>query len=262
MDLAGKIAVISGGGGGIGAGMGEAFVEKGMSVILADLELDYARAEASRLGERVTALALDVTRLDSWAALREAALERFGRVDILCNNAGVSTSWTPVDQFAPEEFEQVMAINLRGVFYGVQTFAPDMRARGSGHIVNTSSMNGLSPYRGLGAYSASKFAVFGLSDALRDELAPDGVGVSTLFPGLVRSRMSLSRISGVQGAGLSREALEALEARMMDPHDVGRAVVRAIETNAPYIITHPEHKAHFEMRCQALLKAFDAAGAV
>jgi NAD(P)-dependent dehydrogenase (short-subunit alcohol dehydrogenase family) len=259
MQLDGKVAFISGGGGGIGSGMAEAFLEKGMSVVLADVQLDYAEAEADRLGDRALPLALDVTSLQSWAAARDAALAHFGQVDVLCNNAGVSTTWTPVDQFSPEEFDRVMAVNFRGVFYGVRIFAPDMRARGSGHIVNTSSMNGLSPYRGLGAYSASKFAVFGLSDSMRDELAPDGVGVSTLFPGLVRSRMSMNRVSGVQAGGLSREALEALEARMMDPLDVGRAVARAIETNAPYIVTHPEHKAQFEERCRALLEAFDEA---
>ncbi|CAN7380509.1 SDR family NAD(P)-dependent oxidoreductase [Phenylobacterium sp. LjRoot225] len=255
MELAGKTAFVSGGGGGIGGGMAEAFVEKGMKVVLADVQLDYAKEEAARLGEQALPLALDVTSLDSWAAAREAAIARFGRVDVLCNNAGVSTTWTSLDQFSPEEFERVMAINVTGVFYGIRTFAGDMRQRGSGHIVNTSSMNGLSPYRGLATYSASKFAVFGLSDAVRDELAQDGVGVSTLFPGLVRSRMSMNRASGAQGSGVSREALEA---RMMDPLRVGRAVARAIETDAPYIVTHPEHKAHFEARCRALLDAFDA----
>lgn len=256
MQLEGKVAFISGGGGGIGSGMAETFIEKGMSVVLADVQLDYAEAAADRLGDRALPLALDVTSLQSWAAARDAALAHFGQVDVLCNNAGVSTTWTPIDQFAPEEFERVMAVNVTGVFYGIRTFAGDMRARRLGHIVNTSSMNGLSPYRGLGAYSGSKFAVFGLSNALRDELAADGVGVSTLFPGLVRSRMSMNRASGVQGSGLAREALEA---RMMDPLKVGHAVARAIESNAPYIVTHPEHKAQFEARCRALLEAFDEA---
>lgn len=253
MQLQDKVAFISGGGGGIGGGMAEAFVERGMFVVVADIELDYARDEAAKLGDRALALALDVTRLDSWDAAQEAALARFGRVDVLCNNAGVSTTRTALDRFAPEEFERVMAINVTGVFNGVRTFAGEMRERRSGHIVNTSSMNGLSPYGTLAAYSASKFAVFGLSDALREELAPHGVGVSTLFPGLTRSRMSLNRKSGADVGDLPRLVLEA---NMMEPIWLGRAVAAAIEANAPYIVTHPEYKPHTEARFGAILEAF------
>jgi NADP-dependent 3-hydroxy acid dehydrogenase YdfG len=255
MQLRGKVAFITGGGGAIGAGIAASLINRGMSVVLADINLDYAKRVAGRLGGRTLPLLLDVTRQDSWLAARDAALACFGQVDVLCNNAGTSTPWTTLDQFCPEAFERVMQVNVSGLFHGVRTFAGDMRRRGCGHIVNTSSINGLSPYRGLAAYSGSKFAVFGLSDALRDELAADGVGVSTLFPGLVRSRMSLARASGAGGGGASRAELEA---RMMDPLCVGEMVARAIETNAPYIVTHPEHRGQFEARCRALLDAFDA----
>jgi short-subunit dehydrogenase len=138
-----------------------------------------------------------------------------------------------------------MAINVTGVFNGIKTFAPQMIARGSGHIVNTSSMNGLSPFGSFAAYSASKFAVLGLSDALRDELAPAGVGVSTLFPGLTRSRMAEADVGGAGS-----------RANMMDPLWLGRAVVRAVENDEPYIITHPEYRDSLAARHERIMAAF------
>lgn len=253
MHLDGKIAFISGGGGGIGGGIAEAFIEKGMNVVLADIEIAYATEQAAKFGERALPLTLDVTSLESWAAARQAALARFGRIDVLCNNAGIATPRMPLHQFPPEEFARVMAINVTGVYNGIVTFAEEMRVRGSGHIVNTSSMNGLNPYGTFAAYSASKFAVLGLSDALRQEMQPHGVGVSTLFPGLTRSRMSLDPKVGADSGQIPREVLEA---NMMQPIWLGRAVARAIENNEPYIITHPDYKSTVEARCRAVLEAF------
>jgi NAD(P)-dependent dehydrogenase (short-subunit alcohol dehydrogenase family) len=253
MELEGKIAFISGGGGGIGGGMAQAFVEKGMHVVLADIEIGYAREQAATIGERALPLMLDVTSLKSWAVAREAALARFGRIDVLCNNAGISAARMPLQLFPPEEFARVMAINVTGVYNGIVTFAGEMRERGSGHIVNTSSVNGLNPFGTFAAYSASKFAVLGLSDALRQELEPHGVGVSTLFPGLTRSRMSLDAKVGADVGQLPREVLES---NMMQPIWLGRAVARAIENNEPYIVTHPDYKATTEARFQAILAAF------
>jgi NAD(P)-dependent dehydrogenase (short-subunit alcohol dehydrogenase family) len=253
MQLAGKVAFISGGGGGIGVGMAEAFLEKGMSVVLADIDVEHAQQAAVPFGDRAIALALDVTSPRGWNTARDAAIARFGPVDVLCNNAGISTPRMPLDEFSPEAFARVMAINLMGVHNGVAAFASGMRARRVGHIVNTSSMNGLIPFGTFGAYSASKFAVLGLSDALRQELAPHDVGVSTLFPGLTRSRMSLDPVVGADKGDIDRVALEA---NMMDPVWLGRAVVKAIEKNQPYIITHPEYKPQLEARCRDILDAF------
>jgi NAD(P)-dependent dehydrogenase (short-subunit alcohol dehydrogenase family) len=253
MQLEGRTAFITGGGGGIGGGMAEAFAEKGMKLVLADINLGYAKEEAARFGDAALALALDVTSLESWRAARAAATGRFGQVDVLCNNAGISTPRMPLDQFPPEDFARVMAINVTGVYNGIVTFAGEMRERGHGHIVNTSSMNGLNPFGTFAAYSASKFAVLGMSDALRQELAPHGVGVSTLFPGLTRSRMSLDPKAGADVGAIPREVLEA---NMMQPVWLGRAVARAIENNAPYIITHPDYKPNTEARFREILSAF------
>jgi len=250
MEVAGKVAFITGGGGGIGGGIAQACAEKGMKLVLTDINLDYAQEQAAIFGDNAIALQHDVTSLDSWASVRDAAFARFGQVDVLCNNAGIATAFKPLFDTPPEEFARVMAINVTGVYNGFMTFFPHMRDRGNGHIVNTSSMNGLTPFGNFSAYSASKFAVTGLSDGLRDEMAPHGIGVSILFPGLTRSRMALAEDSP---AAADKERIAA---SMMEPVWLGRAVVRAIEQNEPYIISHPFYRPIFEQRCQKQLDAF------
>lgn len=251
IELSGAHVFITGGGGGIGGGIAQAFAECGARIVLADINLDYAKEEAAKLpaGTQVEVLSLDVTSLESWAAARQAAEARFGPVDVLCNNAGVAHEFKPLIEISPETFAQVMAINVNGVFNGVHTFARAMADRGKGHIVNTSSMNGLMPFGSFAAYSGSKFAVLGLSDSLRDELAPAGVGVSTLFPGLTRSRMSV-------GSRDEQVIDPRIMASMMDPVWLGRAVVRAVENDEAYIITHPEYRGDVAKRHERILAAF------
>lgn len=255
-ELTGKTVFITGGGGGIGGGMAQAFAGRGARIVLADIEVGSAEGEAEKLPAEteVQVIALDVRSLDSWQAARDLVESRFGAVDVLCNNAGISTGFKPLIEVSSDDFERVMAINVTGVYNGIKTFVPAMIARGSGHVVNTSSMNGLSPFGSFAAYSASKFAVLGLSDSLRDELASTGVGVSTLFPGLTRSRMAESDAGGAVAQDPAR--LAAIRANMMDPVWLGRAVVRAVEHNEAYIITHPEYRDHLAERHGRILAAF------
>jgi NAD(P)-dependent dehydrogenase (short-subunit alcohol dehydrogenase family) len=250
MELAGKTAIVTGAGGGIGAGIAEALVEKGMKVVVTDINPAWAQAEAERIGGGVLGLQHDVTSLDSWRQVKEAAQQAFGEVEVLCNNAGVSQQFKLLDEVSPEEFDRLMAINVRGVYNGVVTFAGDMRARGHGHIVNTASVNGFLPHGTFAAYTASKFAVAGMSEALRAELEPFGVGVSILYPGLTRSRMSEG-----QQPGLDPKAAEMLRSRMMQPIWLGRAVARAIEDNSLHIVTHPSHGEQLQARLEGLLAA-------
>jgi NAD(P)-dependent dehydrogenase (short-subunit alcohol dehydrogenase family) len=248
MQVAGKTVFITGAAGGIGAGMAEAFVEAGASVVIADIDRDLAEATAAELGSTARALRIDVTSFESWAEARTAV----GPVDILCNNAGIATDFEPLIDLDPDTFERVMAINVGGVYKGIRTFVPEMQARGSGHVVNTSSTNGLLPHGTFAAYSASKFAVLGLSDSLRQELEPHNVGVSVLFPGLTRSRMS----EGLKvRMGMDDVAWAAFSANMMEPVWLGRAVVRAVEGNLPYIISHPDHGPMLERRHAAIMAA-------
>lgn len=249
MKLDGKVALITGGGGGIGGGIAEAFAEKGMKLVLTDVNVEHAQQMAAKFGSNAIALQHDVTSLDSWAAVKAAACKQFGQVDVLCNNAGISQARMPLDKIPPATFARVMAINVTGVYNGIVTFADDMRQRGSGHVVNTSSMNGLISFGTFGAYSASKFAVTAMSEALRDELAPSGVGVSILFPGLTRSKMSLGDLE-------SGDITPEIAAQgMMEPVWLGRAVARAVEDNQLYIITHPGYRPFLEQRYQAVLAA-------
>ncbi len=256
MEFAGKLVFITGGGGGIGGGMAAAFAERGARLVLADINLAHAEEEAAKLPGHVDValLSLDVTSADSWLAARAQVEDRLGPVDILCNNAGVASGFKPLVETTPEEFERVMSINVKGVYNGIAAMAPGMISRRAGHIVNTSSMNGLNPFGTFAVYSASKFAVLGLSDAVRQELAPFGVGVSTLFPGLTRSRMSESSTEGPIARNAAQAA--AIRANMMDPLWLGRAVVKAVEANEPYIITHPEYAADTKARFDQILSAF------
>jgi NAD(P)-dependent dehydrogenase (short-subunit alcohol dehydrogenase family) len=248
MELTGKTAFVTGGGGGIGGGMAEAFAEAGMNVVIADIDLADAERQAAKIGSAARAVAMDVTALDSWAMARETALAEFGQVDVLCNNAGISVPWEPLTDVPPENFERVMRINVFGVYNGVKTFAADMIARGYGHVCNTSSMNGLLAMANMAPYTASKFAVTGLTDALRAELAPHGIGVSAIYPGLTRSKMSL-------GSTIAKEAA-GIRSTMMEPIWLGRAVVAAIRNGTPHIISHPAHKNVVEQRHAELLACF------
>jgi len=253
MDLPGRVAFVTGGGGGIGAGIAAALVESGMRVVLADVDLDRARKEADALGDAACAVRIDVTDEQSWAEAKSEVEAALGPVDVLCNNAGIATPPLLLDETSPELFASIMAVNVTGVFNGIRAFSPGMKARGQGHIVNTSSLNGLLAHGTFGAYSASKFAVTGMTDALRQELAPFGIGVSTLYPGLTRSYMSLSADSAALLADIPEEVRQA---QMMDPLWLGRAVARAIESNLEHIITHPSVKSEVQRRQQLLLAAF------
>ena len=250
MELNGKVAFITGGGGGIGGGIAQAFAEKNMQLLLADINLARAQEQAEQFGDSAMAVQLDVTSLESWAVAKAAAYVRFGKVDVLVNNAGISQPRESVDKVPAENFASIMAINVSGVYNGLVTFVDDMRQRRSGHIVNVSSMNGLLAHGTFGVYSASKFAVTGMSEALQQELAPFDVGVSILFPGLTRSHMSL----GDADAGFIPR--EVIESRMMEPIWLGRAVAKAIVENNLYIISHTDHRAVVEERFQKILAAF------
>lgn len=251
MDVKGKVVVVTGGGGGIGAGIAEAFAEKGAKVAITDINLDYAKAEAARIGGGVLAFEHDVASPESWDAVLRLVEQAFGPVDVLCNNAGVAQAFKPFEHLSLREFERMMAINVTGVFNGCQAVIPAMKARGAGHIVNTASVNGQLPFGSFAGYCASKFAVVGLSEAIAQELAPTGVGVSILYPGLTRSRMSES-----QQPALSAEKAKELSAMMMEAIWLGRAVVRAVESGELHIITHPDHKQALQQRIDGLFAAY------
>jgi len=173
-ELPGKVALVTGSAGGIGLGIARACAGAGMKVVLSDIDeaaLEQAAAELEETGADVMAVPLDVTDRDGWARAARDVPAAMGPVQLLVNNAGVSTNGMLFEEIGPELWDRVVSINLTSVYNGVHYFLEGMLAAGGGHIVSTSSMGGLAGFPGLSPYSATKFAVVGLSESLRAELA-------------------------------------------------------------------------------------------
>jgi NAD(P)-dependent dehydrogenase (short-subunit alcohol dehydrogenase family) len=247
----GRVAVVTGGGGGIGAAMARAFAARGARIVLADRDADAMTPVARDLrasGAEVLAVPTDVTVSESVRALADAAERHFGAVHIVCNNAGVAL-FGEIAAATHADWTYTMNVNFWGVVHGVETFVPRLLARGEGgHIVNTASMAGLVGMRWLGIYSASKFAVVGLSEALHRELAEHGIGVGVLCPMVVQTNINENSVRN-RPADLRNPGVEpplpdtaAMAGTVIPPDEVGRRVVRGIERNDLYILTHPEQR--------------------
>lgn len=262
-------AFITGGASGIGLGIADALASRGVPVTIADLNREALEAVVASRSGRVRGQFLDTRDRQGWADAKREAEEAFGPVDILINNAGIAPDGRNFADMDPESFDRVVGINLVGVFNGVSTFGADLRNRGKGHIVNTSSLAALTfAYPGTGAYSVAKFGVLGLSECLRIEMAPHGIGVSALCPGLADTNLAQSTVKlGGQVREVSKgvrdfasEVPRAAEMIPMNPADIGVLVVEGIERNSPYIMTHPLGILSVEKRTEAIRNAFAADG--
>src|SRR6058998_148146 len=260
-----RVAVITGGGGGIGAALADAFAARGARIVLADLDEAAMARVAERLtrsGADVLAVPTDVTQLGSVRALAEAAARRFGAVHLVCNNAGVGT-FGELATATHADWEYTMRVNFWGVVHGVEIFVPRLIAHGAGgHVVNTASMAGLVGMQWLGVYRASKFAVVGLTEALHRELRPHGIGVSVLCPMLVQTDINENSIRNRPAALRNPgEAAVPEGAAMMGsvigPEEVARRVVRGIERKDLYIFTHPEQRAILQRRAARQDRMFE-----
>jgi NAD(P)-dependent dehydrogenase (short-subunit alcohol dehydrogenase family) len=264
-----RVAVITGGAGGIGMAMARAFAERGAKIVLADLDeagLAAAGRELEKAGAQVLTVRTDVTRLESVEALAEAAVRRFDAVHIVCNNAGVAT-FGPIASATRKDWEFTMGVNFWGVVNGVETFVPRLLAQGqSGHIVNTASMAGLVGMRWLGVYCASKFAVVGLSESLFVEMRDHGIGVSVLCPMMVATninenslRMRPSALRNPPGTDIPQTggAAPPLVGGTIEPSELARRVVCAIERKELYILTHAEQREILRRRAGRLEAAFN-----
>jgi len=266
MDFRGRTAVITGGGGGIGAAMARAFAVRGARIVLADVDRGAMESVAAALaagGAEVLTVPTDVTALESVRALADAAEQRFGAAHIVCNNAGVAT-FAEIVSSTHADWLYTMGVNFWGVVHGVETFVPRLLARGQGgHVVNTASMAGLVGMRWLGVYSASKFAVVGLTEALHRELADHGIGVSVLCPMIVQTNINensvRNRPAAFHNPGTDPVVPDAaaMVGSVIPPDEVARRVVRGIERRDLYIFTHPEQREILRRRCARQDRMFE-----
>lgn len=267
-DITGKTAFITGGASGIGLAMGRAFVAAGMKVMLADIEAEpLARAIESLRGiGDVRGVACDVTDAQSVDRAAQAAVDAFGGIHVLCNNAGVAGG-SGIDDISADTWRWVLDVNLMGVVHGVRSVLPHIRAHGEGgHIVNTASFAGFVSGMGFSPYAASKFAVVNTSEGLALQLQPLGIGVSVLCPGFVRTCISDSartRHKRYGPAPSARTPLASLVAERveagLDPEIVAQQVLTAIYEDRLYIFTHPEMRGEMDQRFAAIQAAMDRA---
>jgi NAD(P)-dependent dehydrogenase (short-subunit alcohol dehydrogenase family) len=273
-DLAGRTAFVTGGASGIGFALAHAFAQAGMKVMLADIETDALAAAVKSLngvGPAVHGVVCDVADPLDVERAAEAAYTAFGNVHVVCNNAGVAGG-SGLDNISLDTWRWVLDVNLMGVVHGVHTFVPHMRAHGEGgHIVNTASMAGMITGLGFSPYTASKFAVVGISEGLAIQLKPLGIGVSVLCPDFVRTRMSESRRNRQERYGpaqipdpaspagaLAADIAERIQCGL-DPAEVAARVLTAIGEDELYVFTHPETRPAVEQRFAAILAAMDRA---
>ncbi len=269
-ELSGKVAVVTGAASGIGLALSRALAAEGMGVVMADIEghaLDEAAADLPD-GTEALSVRCDVSVGKEVDALRDAAVERFGAVHVVCNNAGVSTGG-PVWAHATEDWEWVLGVNLWGVIHGIRAFAPLLIEQGEGHIVNTASMAGLTSPPFLGIYNVTKHAVVTISETLFADLSlagAAGVGVSVLCPGWVRTRIHEAGRNrpgaepespqAVADAGLASFVGQLL-ANGLAPDDVAATVVDAVRTRRFYVLTHPEWEPMIANRVAAIVGGTD-----
>jgi NAD(P)-dependent dehydrogenase (short-subunit alcohol dehydrogenase family) len=244
--------------------LGRAFAARGAKLVLADVaeaRLARAVAELAALGASVQGVPTDVTRLASVEALADETWRRFGGAHVICNNAGVAILG-PIAKATDADWELTMGINFQGVVNGVRAFVPRLVAQGQGgHVVNTASMAGLTGMQWLGLYCASKFAVVGLTESLERELRDAGIGVSLLCPMIVdtpiaeHTRELLAREPRPSGAAVPPAA--DLRGGVISAAEVARRVVRAIDEQRFYVLTHPEQREILRRRARRLDEVFE-----
>ena len=269
-DVEGKVAFITGGNSGIGLGIARAFTDAGMKVAITyrtQSHLDEAMKYLKGAGDRVHAINLDVT---DRAAMEKAAAETvqvFKKVHVLVNNAGVGVIGG-LSSATYDDWDWGMSVNLTGVFNGIRSFLPRIQSHGEGgQVVATSSLAGLLGHGPAGVYTASKFAVVGMMEALRNELEGTNIGVSVFCPGIVNTNIGQSarnRPSTMPDAGFKPDPkmMAQMQAAMkdmrgpppgMDALEAGQRVLRGVRNNDLYILTTPEFEKEFQARGEAIV---------
>lgn len=262
----GKVAFITGGASGVGLGQAKVFAAAGAKVVIADIRQDALEQALATLRERratVHAIKLDITDRAAYARAAGETERVFGPVQLLFNTAGVSV-FGPLEKSSYADYDWMMGVNFGGVVNGIQTFVPRMIEFGQGgHIINTASLAAFLAGGPAGIYSASKFAVRGLSEALRKELAKYDIGVSVLCPANVNTNIAESvatrpahlSASGYHLDDAAIHSLKTLYAAGMDPEELARHVLAGVQRNDLYIIPYPEARAALQAHFDAVLAA-------
>ena len=276
-ELRDRVAVVTGAAGGIGRATARALAAEGMRVVVSDLEADGAEALAEELrasGAEALPVATDVSERDSLEELARRTWEAFGACHLLHNHAGVIVLG-PIEERTAQDWEWVLRVNLWGVIHGIQAFVPRMLAMDGAeerHIVNTASVSGLLALPLVGVYATTKYAVVGLSESLRVELAPKGIGVSVLCPGGVQTGILQAERNRPAALGGGRERArgtvrsiagnaQADAEDSMDPDEVAGAIVEGVRANDAFILTHPRYGEFLDARHAELRAAVEKARA-
>ena len=269
-DIAGRVAFVTGAAQGLGLGLARELARAGAHVVLADLQaepLQQATAEVAAFGGRTLALTVDVSDRSSLQAAAERVRSEFGKLHILCNNAGIITPRKPISEVTESEWAWTLGVNLYGVINGVAAFLPLIREHGEGgHVVNTASIGGMQVGKGrnTGPYSVSKYGVVAFSESLSQELDGTNIGVSVLCPAAVNTAIfkSAARRPDRFGGPLAVEQDEAYDRELRDvgmlPDDVGKRVVAAIRADELFIFTHEHSREWLAERFGRILAAFDS----
>lgn len=236
--LEGHVGVVTGAASGIGLGIARAFAAEGMRLVVSDVDAGRLTTVGEELAAttEVETVVADVGDPDAVEDLAQRTVDRFGRVNVICNNAG-TIAGGPLWELPLPEWERVLRVNLMGVVHGIRSFVPRILATAEGgHVVNVGSMASVTVVRNIGPYNVAKHGVLALSEGLAKELSRSAppVGVTIVMPGRVRSRL-----------GLPPDAPDPAEPDepapgVIEGDDVGRMVVDAVRTNRQYLFTHPE----------------------
>ncbi len=273
LDLAGKTAFVTGAASGIGLGICRALARAGVNMALADIEqepLERAAAEIAGLGIEAFPVRLDVS--DGRDVQRAAAAvgERFDRLHLLVNNAGVAFAGSPLLSVPQQQMDWIFGVNVFGMLHCLRAFVPMIRKHDEGgHIVNTASIGGLqvNPLLRNGSYAMTKYAVVAMSETLALDLEGSGIGVSVFCPALVATNLARSgarrpeRFGGPYQPATTAAAARLMPTKAISADEAGDRVVRAIRDNEFFVFTHPETRAWIEARHRRLMEGFDRADA-